>query len=239
MESAISNEFNGEGVFAMKHFLDRFLRVVFLVLTLYFWLWLLDQRLSTIVDIAVIVGGILSMIPIGWFGRKFLDKEPTPDRAARGNAFVHFAVVILIGVSIVRALNTLQDWPDWSLPVPTEIGLLLVFVTGSASLLAVANLALKGLGAPFAISLSRKLAVDWMYAWTRNPMVLATLAFGVSLGIWFQSTLFVLWVLVLFAPSLLFLVRVYEERELEIRFGAVYLEYKSRTPFLFPRKPKS
>jgi protein-S-isoprenylcysteine O-methyltransferase Ste14 len=49
--------------------------------------------------------------------------------------------------------------------------------------------------------------------------------------------LFVLWVLILFAPALLVFVKVYEERELEIRFGASYLEYKSRTPMLFPRRP--
>jgi protein-S-isoprenylcysteine O-methyltransferase Ste14 len=94
------------------------------------------------------------------------------------------------------------------------------------------------LGAPFAIALSRKLTVDWLYAWTRNPMVLATLAFFLSLGIWFQSALFVLWVVILVAPALLVFVKVYEERELEIRFGASYLEYKSRTPMLFPRKTR-
>jgi len=102
----------------------------------------------------------------------------------------------------------------------------------------VVNLALKGLGAPFAIALSRKLAVDWLYAWTRNPMVLATLVFLLSLGIWFQSALFVLWVLILVVPALLFIVKVYEERELELRFGASYLEYKSKTPMLLPRKPR-
>ena len=80
--------------------------------------------------------------------------------------------------------------------------------------------------------------MDWLYAWTRNPMVLATLALGLSLGGWLQSVLFVLWVLILFAPAMLFIVKVYEERELEIRFGASYLEYKSRTPVLFPRKPR-
>jgi protein-S-isoprenylcysteine O-methyltransferase Ste14 len=121
--------------------------------------------------------------------------------------------------------------------VPTAIGWTLVIITGAASVLAVLNLALKGLGAPFFIALSQKLAVDWMYAWTRNPMVLAALAFFISLGIWFQSVLFTLWVLVLFAPALLFFVKVYEERELELRFGASYLEYKSRTPMLFPRRP--
>jgi protein-S-isoprenylcysteine O-methyltransferase Ste14 len=82
------------------------------------------------------------------------------------------------------------------------------------------------------------LAVDWLYAWTRNPMVLAGLAFLLSLGIWFKSALFLVWVLVLFTPALLFFVKVFEERELEIRFGVSYLEYKSKTPMLFPRKPR-
>jgi protein-S-isoprenylcysteine O-methyltransferase Ste14 len=124
------------------------------------------------------------------------------------------------------------------LPVPSGIGLALVIITGAAFLLTVVNLALKGFGAPFFIALSRKLAADWLYAWTRNPMLLAVLAFFLSLGIWFQSALFALWVLMLFAPALVVFVKVFEERELEIRFGASYLEYKSRTPMLFPRRPK-
>jgi protein-S-isoprenylcysteine O-methyltransferase Ste14 len=105
-------------------------------------------------------------------------------------------------------------------------------------LLTVVNLALKGFGAPFFIALSRKLAADWLYAWTRNPMVLAGLTFLLALGIWYQSTLFVLWALILVTPALLVFVKVYEERELEIRFGTSYLEYRSRTPMLFPRKPR-
>jgi protein-S-isoprenylcysteine O-methyltransferase Ste14 len=99
------------------------------------------------------------------------------------------------------------------------------------------NLALKGFGAPFYIALSRKVATDWMYAWTRNPMALAALALFLSLGLWFQSVMFLLWVLVVLAPAYFFFAKVFEERELEIRFGASYLEYKSRTPMFFPRKP--
>jgi protein-S-isoprenylcysteine O-methyltransferase Ste14 len=138
-------------------------------------------------------------------------------------------------VPIIRAVITYHDWSGWVLPIPSKIGLLLVVVTGAAFLLTVVNLALKGLGAPFAVALSRKLASDWLYAWTRNPMLLAALAFFLSLGIWFQSTLFVLWVLILLAPALLFFVKAYE-RELELRFGTSYLEYKSKTPMLFPRR---
>jgi protein-S-isoprenylcysteine O-methyltransferase Ste14 len=151
---------------------------------------------------------------------------------------VHFALGFLLGVPIIRAVATHQHWSGWVLPVPSEIGLALVIVTGAASLVTVTNLALKGLGAPFFIALTRKLTADWLYAWTRNPMVPAVLAFLLSLGIWFRSVLFVPWVLILFPPALLVFVKVYEEREVEIRFGASYLEYKSRTPMLLPRRPK-
>jgi len=223
----------------MKHALESSsLRIALLVLTLLTWQWALNQPLSNTVNLSIIVGGVLLVFPIIWLGRMTLDRQPTTGRATWITTLVHYSAVILLGTAILRAVATHQDWSGWTLPIPVEIGMLLVIVTGVAALSAVVNLALKGLGAPFAIALTKKLAVDWLYAWTRNPMVLATLAFLLSLGIWFQSALFVLWVLVLFAPALLVFVKVYEERELELRFGAPYLEYKSRTPMLFPRRPR-
>ncbi len=203
------------------------------------WWWALNARLSNVVNASIIVGGPLLVFPLVWAGRKILNQHQTASRAAWITTFVQFALGFLLGVPIVRALCTHQDWAGTILPVPPGIGLAFVIVTGAASGLTVANLALKGLGAPFFIALSRKLAADWLYAWTRNPMALAGLAFGVSLGIWFQSALFVLWVLGLFAPALLTFIKVFEERELEIRFGAPYVEYRSRTPMVFPRRPAS
>jgi protein-S-isoprenylcysteine O-methyltransferase Ste14 len=222
----------------MKNAVELFIKIALLVFTWFIWLWVLNQPLSNIMNLSIIVGSLLLVFPIVWLGRMILDRQPTTSRAAWVTTFVHYAVGILFGAAIIRAVITHQDWSGWTLPIPVEIGLLLVIITGIAGLSTVVNLALKGLGAPFAIALSRKLAVDWLYAWTRNPMVLAGLAFLLSLGIWFQSALFVLWVLILFAPALLVFVKVYEERELEIRFGSSYLEYKSKTPMLFPRKPK-
>jgi protein-S-isoprenylcysteine O-methyltransferase Ste14 len=218
--------------------LNFFFRIAPLVFTWFIWLWTLNQPLSNIMNMSIIVGCVLLVFPIVWLGRMILDRQPTTSRVAWITTFVHYALGILFGAAIIRAVITHQDWSGWTLPIPVEIGLLLVIITGVAVLSTVVNLALKGLGAPFAIALSRKLAADWLYAWTRNPMVFAGLAFLLSLGIWYQSALFVLWVLILFAPALLFFVKVYEERELGIRFGASYLEYKSRTPMLFPRKPR-
>jgi protein-S-isoprenylcysteine O-methyltransferase Ste14 len=222
----------------MKHAVELFFRIALMAFSWFLWWWAFNTPLSNVMNLSIIVGGLLLVFPLVWLGRKILDRHLTTSGVAWITTFVQFAVGNLFFVAIIRAVTTHQDWSDWVLPVPAEIGLLLAIITGAALLLTVVNLALKGFGAPFYIALSRKLAADWLYAWTRNPMALAFLAFLLSLGIWFQSGLFVLWVLILFAPALLVFLKVYEERELEYRFGASYLEYKSRTPMLFPRRPR-
>ena len=211
----------------MKHAVELLIKIALLGFTCFLCWWALKTPLSKIMNLSIIVGGVLLVFPVVWLGRKILDRHLTTSGVAWITTFVQFAVASLLGVAIIRAVITHKDWSGWTLPIPSEIGLVLAVITGAALLLTVINLALRGLGAPFFIVLSRKLAADWLYAWTRNPMVLALLAFLLSLGIWFQSAVFVLWVLILFAPALLVFVKVYEERELEFRFGAPYLEYKS------------
>jgi hypothetical protein len=193
----------------MKQITELTIRVTFLIFIWFIWWWALNAPLSNVVNLFIIVGGVLAVFPVVWLGRKLLDKKPTMSRTAWTTTFVHYVLGILFGVAIIRAIDSHQDWSGWVLPIPSEIGLLMVIVTGSATLVTVINLALKGLGAPFAIALSRKLTADWLYAWTRNPMVLAGLALLVSLGIWFQSAMFVLWALLLITPALLFFVKVY------------------------------
>jgi protein-S-isoprenylcysteine O-methyltransferase Ste14 len=222
----------------MRKMIEFLIRVVLLVLIWFIWRWALNAPLSNLVNLFVIVGGVLLVFPLVWLGKKILDRCQTIERALWTTTIVHFVLGFLFGVPIIRAVLTHQNWPGWVLAVPSGIGLALVIITAAALLLTVVNLALKGSGAPFFIALSRKVAADWLYAWTRNPMVLAALTFFLSLGIWFQSVLFVFWILILFAPALLVFVKAYEERELEIRFGRPYLEYKSRIPMLFPKSPK-
>jgi protein-S-isoprenylcysteine O-methyltransferase Ste14 len=222
----------------VKHIIQPLVRIALFVATLFLWWWAINKSLSYVMNLSIIVGGVLLVFALAWHGRKMLDKQPTMSRAVWVTTFVHYALMILLGLAIIRAVITYRDWSGWALPVPVGISLFLITITGLASLLTMVNLALKGLGAPFAIALSRKLAVDWLYAWTRNPMILAGLSFLLSLGIWFQSALFVIWVLILVTPAYLGFLKIYEERELEIRFGASYLEYKSRTPMLFPRRPR-
>jgi protein-S-isoprenylcysteine O-methyltransferase Ste14 len=224
---------------SMKHMIEVLVRFVLLGCIVCLWSWVVSLQLSNVVNLLVIVGGALLMIPLVWVGRKILDRHHTGGSVAWITTFVHCAIGVSFGVALMRALITHHDWTGWVLPVPAALGVVLVVISGAASLLTVITLALKGLGAPFFVALSQKLASDWVYAWTRNPMLLAGFAFALSPGIMFQSTLFIAWVLIVVIPEFLFFVKVYEERELEFRFGDSYLEYRSRTPMLFPGKSQS
>ena len=220
-----------------RNTLRGLVKLTLLLVTLLTWQQMMKASLTLAWEVLFFIGAILLVFPVVWLGRIMLDKYPTRSATNWITTAVHYSLLILFGSAIIRAILSQQNWTGWMLPVPEQVGRVLVILFSAACLLSVINLALKGLGAPFAIALSQKLAMDWMYAWTRNPMVLASLALLVSLGLWFQSGLFILWALFLVSPALLFFVKVYEERELEIRFGADYLEYKSKTPMLFPRKP--
>ncbi len=209
-------------------------RLAFLLLMCCIFWQAAVARLPGAADLCAIVVGVLLAFPAVRLGRWILDRHPTPAGAAWTTLLMHGAIGITLVVPLIRAIVSHRDWTGWALPVPGAIGLALALLTGAALVVVVVNLALSGLGAPFAVALSRRLATDRLYAWTRNPMVLAALAFLVSLGIRFRSALFVLWVVLLFAPALLFFVRVYEERELEIRFGEPYRRYRASTPFLWP-----
>ena len=222
----------------MKNSIHKLTVIVLMLAAWLVWWWAYRQTFSYTTNLIVMIGSLVLVIPVSWVGRLILDRNPTAQNAVRVTTFAH-GVGILFGVSIIRALLTHADWSGWTLPIPTEVGLVLIVLTGVPLGMSVVNLALKGLGAPFAIALSQQLAVEWMYAWTRNPMILSALAFLVALGIWFQSGLFVLWALLLFAPAILFFVKVYEERELALRFGQSYLDYKAKTPMLIPRKPRA
>jgi protein-S-isoprenylcysteine O-methyltransferase Ste14 len=214
-------------------------RLAGLVLTVGCWVWARDVQRSATWNWALIWGTPLLAFPITLAGRRFLDTRPAAARVQWANIAVHYAMMIVLGCAIFPAARLGQQFPGPGLPLPRQLGLALLIITGFATLMTVLNLALRGLGAPFAARLSSRLAVDWMYAWTRNPMLLSTLALLVCMGLWNQSLGFVLWVLLIVSPGWIFFVWIYEQRELDIRFGSAYRDYKARTPFLWPHRPRA
>jgi protein-S-isoprenylcysteine O-methyltransferase Ste14 len=214
------------------------LRVLLFGATIPYWLWLVRQPFSPAAIVACVILGVAAGYPIVWLGRRLLDAKPTKQRMEWVTTGLHFLLLVAFGTSLVVAIFTVDQWRGWVIPLDPRISYILMVITSMAALATVINLALRGLGAPFAIALTQRLATDWMYAWTRNPMVLTTMAFFVSFGLWKQSVLFVLWVLVWLVPAFVFFLKVYEERELEIRLGKPYLEYRAKTAFMWPRRPK-
>jgi len=216
----------------------RAVKIAGLALTVACWLWARDVQRSQAWNLTLIWCAPLLQYPITLLGRRFLDAQPVTKRAEWISVFVHYAMMIALGVSIFPAIRMVQQQPPGVLPVPQPVGQALVWLTGFATVLTVLNLAIRGLGAPFAAKLSSKLATDWMYAWTRNPMLLCTLALLLSVGIRYRSPWFVLWVVLIVSPGWIYFVKTYEERELEVRFGPSYVAYRARTPLLWPRKPR-
>jgi len=212
-------------------------RLFGLALTVACWYFASSMKPGGAWHAAMIWGAPLLAFPISLLGRKALDAQPGIQRTEWANVIVHYAMMISLGVSLFPALRLVLREPVITVPVLAQISWALVTVTGAGTLMTVLNLALRGLGAPFAVKLSSRLATDWMYAWTRNPMVLCTLACFFSLGLRHQSAWFPLLMAVSVSPGWIFFVKIYEERELELRFGSSYKEYRARTPFLWPRRP--
>ena len=158
-----------------------------LALTLACWRWAGGGQRSDAWNAAIIWCAPLFAYPISIVGRRALDAHPVIRRAEWTTILVHYAMMISLGAGIFPAFRLARKSPGIQIPLPPRIGLALVILTGFAAFLTVLNLAVRGLGAPFAVKLSSKLATGWTYAWTRNPMLLCSLAWLFSLGLWYRS----------------------------------------------------
>lgn len=93
----------------------------------------------------------------------------------------------------------------------------------------------KGTGVP--VSPPPEVVTVGPYAWTRNPMLIAALAWLSGLGFLLNSISMVLvWTPVFIMVNVIEL-KLLEEPELERRLGASYREYRRRVPRLIPRAP--
>jgi len=90
-----------------------------------------------------------------------------------------------------------------------------------------------GRGTPIPIMATQKLVIKKPYTYCRNPMNLGTAFYYVGVAIWVGS-LSALGLALIYPVGILTYVKVIEEKELEERFGAEYLEYKRVTPFIIP-----
>ncbi len=93
---------------------------------------------------------------------------------------------------------------------------------------------LLGRGTPIPLMATQKLVIKRPYAYCRNPMTLGTTAFYLGIAVW-TGSLSALGLSLIYPAGILIYIKLFEEKELEERFGVAYLEYKRKTPFLIPR----
>lgn len=215
------------------------INLVGIVLTWLSWFWLINAPLSGRSYFWISVVGVLLLGPVVFIARWSLDCQPNIQRAACLAAVVHYLVAIFFGSALIGITRFAQIAPDWAAPLSPWVGLALMLFSGIILIAAAVHLVNKGLGLPLGAEVTRLVVTNWLYAWTRNPIMLSALAFLVGVGLWLQSGSFLLWVLALVFPAMVIFLLVFEEKELEIRFGKDYLDYKRRTPRLWPRRPKN
>jgi len=90
-------------------------------------------------------------------------------------------------------------------------------------------------GTPFPMIPTKKLLVIGPFKYCRNPMTLGTILAYSGIVVMVGSYTSLLSV-VLFTMILLTYIKLVEEKELELRFGQEYLDYKIDTPFIIPMR---
>lgn len=90
-----------------------------------------------------------------------------------------------------------------------------------------------GRGTPVPIMATQQLIIQKPYNYCRNPMALGAIVAYLGVAILIGSIAAVALVLTL-AVLLLLYIKYIEEKELELRFGEAYREYRRQTPFIIP-----
>ena len=91
-----------------------------------------------------------------------------------------------------------------------------------------------GRGTPVPVMATQQLIIQKPYSYCRNPMALGAIVVFLGVAILIGSISAVVLVLA-FAVLLLVYIKFLEEKEMELRFGEAYQEYRKQTPFIIPR----
>ncbi|UCF21540.1 MAG: hypothetical protein JSU87_09205 [Gemmatimonadota bacterium] len=194
------------------------------------------------VIVAQALGALIFLVGSLWLGsatRRRVDKNAA-ERASRVSHLLFWMALVLPG-AIGAFYPGLTRYDELlgipSLPArPFWLAVVVVLLLIGLGLMAVSNrfLIRTGKGAA-AFLLTQELVIDGIYGRTRNPMSLGFYVACVGLGVIAGSTTLTLAVLSIIIPIHLVNLKYFEERELELRYGQRYAEYRRRVPFLLPR----
>ena len=142
-----------------------------------------------------------------------------------------FVMTIVIPRWIARGYGLVTSWP-------TEATLVLGRIAGAAGLTlflwCLYLFAARGKGTLAPWDPPKKLVVTGPYRYVRNPMISGVLMILAGEALFHGSTSLGLWMLTFFLLNQIYFL-IYEEPNLEARFGEEYRRYKSSVPRWIPR----
>ena len=142
-------------------------------------------------------------------------------------------LLVFAAPMIDRSLGIGRFPQGWS---SVAIGLLAIILGGILAGWTIAIQISLAAGTPFPMLPTKKLLVVGPFQYCRNPMTLGTIIAYAGVAILVGSVSACTAVFLLAAILVTYL-KLVEEKELQLRFGSEYLEYKKKTPFIIPIKP--
>jgi len=138
--------------------------------------------------------------------------------------FIQSAILWTVFLYLVPTFLVKQD--IWTFRPYILLGWLLFFIFSALGLYSGFVMSYHGDGTPLPLDCTNKLVIRGPYKYIRNPMAVAGIGQGISVGIIMGSPLVIIYAL-LGAFLWNFLVRPIEERDLENRFGKQFVHYKN------------
>jgi protein-S-isoprenylcysteine O-methyltransferase Ste14 len=173
----------------------------------------------------------------------WLRKHPSKENAEKSSRVMHFLFFAGLGVPFLISifspgLSHLDEMVGLA-PLPSRPFFLItgiIFAIPGLYFMGLSNKNLRALGnGANAFRLTKRIVEKDVYQYTRNPMSLGYYLLGLGIGFITGSTLLTLYALLGIIPAHIFYLKFFEEKELELRFGEPYQQYKQKVPFLIPR----
>ena len=123
-----------------------------------------------------------------------------------------------------------------SMPYPWQLvlGFTFLFVGLYLTVLTMLLFHKIGKGTPAPWAATKHLVVEGPYKIVRNPMILGVLAILTAESLILNAINIFYWAILFFLINCIYF-KVFEERQLERKFGKEYLEYKNKVPMWFPK----
>lgn len=146
--------------------------------------------------------------------------------------------LFLIPLLLIRGLPPLDKtlgFPLFSFGIINFIlGGFLILVGATYALWSIISQLTRASGTPLPMMATQKLLIDGPFKQSRNPMGFGAISMYLGMAILVGSLSSII-VVILFLLLLILWIKKVEEKELEIRFGHHYVDYKKSTSFMIPR----